>query len=189
TPLELLVATILSAQCTDERVNLTTPALFAAYAGPKELANAKVEDVELIIRSIGLYRNKAKNIVETAKIITEKFGGEVPPVREELEKLPGVGRKTASVVLAQGFGVPAFAVDTHVGRVSTRMGFSPSPDPLVTEKHLTALLLPEKWRDAHLILINHGRKYCMARSPDCENCPVGALCPAIGVKRKNETGG
>jgi endonuclease-3 len=176
-PWQLLVATVLSAQCTDVRVNIVTPALFRKWQGPKELATATRQEVEEVIRSIGLFRNKAKSLVEMAKIIAEQFGGEVPGVREALESLPGVGRKTASVVLAQAFDVPAFAVDTHVGRVCTRLGFSASPDPKVTETELTALLDPSRWSVGHLMLVLHGRRTCKARKPDCLHCPVEKLCP------------
>jgi endonuclease-3 len=180
-PWELLVSTILSAQCTDKRVNETTPALFARYPGPAELASANVSEVEELIRSIGLFRNKAKNLVEAAKAVVRDHKGKVPSVREELEALPGVGRKTASVVLSQGFGVPAFAVDTHVGRVCRRLGFSKSKDPAEVEKAVTALLPEEKWRPAHLILIRHGRQIWTARSPRCPVCPVLELCPRVGL--------
>lgn len=176
-PWECLVATLLSAQCTDARVNAVTPSLFAAYPGPQTLAAAKTPDVERIIRSIGLFRNKARNLVALAKRIAGEHGGKVPSDRAALESLPGVGRKTASVVLAQAFGVPAFAVDTHVGRVSVRLGFSPTPEPLAVERRMTALLPPERWRDAHLLLIRHGRNVCRARKPLCPACPVRALCP------------
>ncbi|TAL17213.1 endonuclease III [bacterium] len=180
-PWELLVSTILSAQCTDKRVNATTPALFARFPGPEELASAKVAEVEEIIRSIGLFRNKARNIVEAAKAVVRDHKGEVPSAREELEALPGVGRKTASVVLSQGFNVPAFAVDTHVGRVCYRLGFSRSKAPPEVEKSVTALLPEEKWRSAHLILIRHGRAICTARTPKCPVCPVLELCPRVGL--------
>ena len=176
-PWELLVATVLSAQCTDARVNTTTPALFARFPDPASLARAETAEVEQIIHSIGLYRNKARNLVALAARLTSRHGGEVPPEREALEALPGVGRKTASVVLSQAFDIPAFAVDTHVGRVCARLGFAPSPDPRAVEDAVTALLPPERWRDAHLLLIRHGRTICNARRPACGRCPVNRLCP------------
>lgn len=174
---QLAVATLLSAQCTDVRVNKVTPGLFARYPGPAELADAEVTEVEQVIRSIGIFRNKARNLVALGRRVVETFGGEVPSDREGLESLPGVGRKTASVVLAQGFGQPAFAVDTHMGRVCTRMGFSDRPEPLTVERHLTPLLDPADWGWAHLVLIRHGRTICRARKSDCPNCPVRTLCP------------
>jgi endonuclease-3 len=141
------------------------------------LAKAGQGELEGVIRSIGLFRNKAKNLIELAQIVSTTYGGVVPGVREALEALPGVGRKTASVVLAQGFGVPAFAVDTHVGRVSRRLGFTKSDNPVKVEQAMTALLKPEKWASAHLTLIRHGRTVCKAPKPLCESCPVRKLCP------------
>lgn len=176
-PWEMLVATVLSAQCTDARVNLTTPALFARFPTPHSFAAADVGEVEQAIRSIGLFRNKAKNLVALARLVCDRHGGLVPPDREALEALPGVGRKTASVVLAQAFGVPAFAVDTHIGRVGWRLGFAASRDPLEVERKLTALLEPALWGATHLLLIRHGRLVCHARKPDCPACPVETLCP------------
>ena len=176
-PWQLLVATVLSAQCTDARVNSVTRVLFEAYPDPAALSRAPVEEVEGLIRSIGLFRNKAKNLVALAGMVVNIHAGRVPGVREELEKLPGVGRKTASVVLAQGFNVAAFAVDTHIGRVSYRLGFSKSTEPLPVERAVTRLIAPERWREAHLILIGHGRRTCRARAPRCGECPVARLCP------------
>jgi endonuclease-3 len=180
-PWECLVATALSAQTTDARVNAATPALFAAYPGPAELAAAPTEDVQRLIRSIGLYRNKARNLVAMAARVVAEHGGEVPKDREALEALPGVGRKTASVVLSQVFGAPAFAVDTHVGRVCMRLGFSPTSDPLTVERRATALLPPQRWQSAHLLLIRHGRTTCHARRPDHAACPVADLCPSRDI--------
>lgn len=176
-PWQLVVATALSAQCTDVRVNMVTPSLFERWPGPAELAGATREEVEEVIRSIGLFRNKAKSLVEMARMVADEHGGVLPGEREALEKLPGVGRKTASVVLAQAFDVPAFAVDTHVGRVCTRLGFSKSPDPVVTEKALTAILDSSHWSTGHLLLVLHGRRTCKARKPLCATCPVEKLCP------------
>jgi endonuclease-3 len=174
---ELLVATILSAQCTDQQVNRITPELFRRYPTPKALAGAEVGTLENVIRSIGLFRNKAQNLIAMAREIAEHYGGRVPRDRKSLEALPGVGRKTASVVLGQAFGEPAFAVDTHVGRVCHRLGFSTKPDPLEVERRVTALLAPGRWAAAHLVLIRHGRDTCTARSPKCPECPVRRLCP------------
>ncbi len=179
-PWQLLVATALSAQCTDARVNQVTPGLFARYPGPGELAAAPVADVEHEIRSIGLFRNKARHLVAMAAAVAERHGGVVPADRAALEALAGVGRKTASVVLGQGFGVPAFAVDTHVGRVCARLGFAPRAEPKGVEERITALLAPQHWAAAHLLFIHHGRRTCAARNPDCPHCPVAALCPSAG---------
>jgi endonuclease-3 len=176
-PWELLVATVLSAQCTDAAVNRVTPALFARFPTARAFAEARPAELEEIIRSIGLFRNKARNLVALAGLILERHGGRVPGERDALEALPGVGRKTASVVLAQGFGVPAFAVDTHVGRVCRRLGFSASPEPRAVEEAVTRLLEPGLWLRAHLLLIRHGRRTCLARGPRCPQCPVRALCP------------
>lgn len=179
-PWQLLVATALSAQCTDARVNQVTPGLFTRYPGPGDLAAADVSQVERQIRSIGLFRNKARNLVAMAAVVVERFGGEVPAERAALEALPGVGRKTASVVLGQGFGVPAFAVDTHVGRVCARLGFARRPDPKEVEERIVAILDPQQWVEAHLLFIHHGRHLCTARKPSCPDCPVAALCPSMG---------
>lgn len=194
-PWQLLVATVLSAQCTDVRVNLTTPALFARFPTPEALAAADVAEVEGLIRSIGLFRAKASNLVALASILVREHGGRVPGEREALERLPGVGRKTASVVLAQGFAVPAFAVDTHIGRVCWRLGFSPKRDPLEVERRVTGLLAPELWREAHLLLIRHGRLVCHAQRPRCPECPVADLCrwpektlPGEGNRPRPEAG-
>lgn len=176
-PWELLVATVLSAQCTDDRVNRETPALFARFPEPKHLAAADVSEVEGLIRSIGLFRTKARSLVGLAREVAGRHGGRVPSDRAALEALPGVGRKTASVVLGQAFGIPAFAVDTHVGRVCRRLGFAASRAPRAVEDAVTALLPPAAWVEAHLLLIRHGRVTCTARRPRCPACPVRALCP------------
>lgn len=176
-PWQLLVATVLSAQTTDARVNLVTPGLFSRFPEPDDLAGADAGEVEEIIRTIGLYRNKARNIVALARIIRDLHDGEVPAEREALEALPGVGRKTASVVLSQAFGQPAFAVDTHVGRIGHRLGFATSSAPLEVEKALTSLIPPREWGEAHLLLIRHGRRTCHSRKPACPQCPVSADCP------------
>lgn len=179
-PWQLLVATVLSAQCTDARVNQVTPDLFARYPGPRELAAAPVDAVEAAIRSIGLFRTKARHLVAMAGAVVERHGGAVPADRAALEALPGVGRKTASVVLGQGFGVPAFAVDTHVGRVCARLGFAHRAEPRAVEEAITALLPPEQWVTAHLLFIHHGRRVCSARKPACARCSLATLCPSAG---------
>lgn len=175
-PYELLIATILSAQCTDKQVNKTTPALFAAYPGPKEMAKAEPEEIEGYIHSCGFYHNKAKNIVSACRDIVERFGGEVPSDREGLESLAGVGRKTANVVLSNAFGVPAIAVDTHVFRVSNRIGLADAGTVEATEKQLMENIPEDKWSIAHHWLIFHGRRVCSARNPKCGECMIRELC-------------
>ena len=187
-PFELLVAVILSAQCTDARVNLTTPALFAAYPTAKALANARAIDVERLIQSCGFFRTKAKNIVAAARALVEAHEGRVPETREELEALPGVGRKTASVVLSVAFGAAAFAVDTHVFRVAHRLGFTTGTTPLAVERDVTGLLPESKWRFAHHWLILHGRAICKAQRPLCDRCPVRQLCPSASIVAKTRAG-
>lgn len=173
---ELLIATILSAQCTDVRVNIITKDLFKAADTPSKMASLGVEKVGEIIRSCGLYKNKSKNIVRTSEILCDEYGEVVPGTMEELVKLPGVGRKTANVVLSNAFGVPAIAVDTHVQRVSNRIGLVKTEDVLKTEEGLMKVIPKDKWSDAHHWLIWHGRKICSARSPKCEICPLSSLC-------------
>ena len=177
-PYELLVATILSAQCTDKQVNKCTPALFERYPNPAAMAKAKPEDVEPYIRSCGFYHNKAANIVSACRDIVERFEGVVPGTREGLESLAGVGRKTASVVLSNAFGVPAIAVDTHVFRVSNRIGLASAKTVEETEKQLMANIPMDKWSIAHHWLIFHGRRVCSARKPNCEVCMIRELCRA-----------
>jgi len=181
---ELLVAVILSAQCTDARVNMITPALFAKYPDAEALAKARLEDVERIIKSCGFYRAKARNIVAAARALVERHRGEVPNDREALEALPGVGRKTANVVLAVAFGQPAFAVDTHVFRVAHRLGLTLGKTPLEVERDITALLPREKWGQATHWLILHGRQICKAPIPLCGRCPVADLCPTAPIVAK-----
>lgn len=174
---QLLVAVILSAQTTDARVNMTTPALFAKYPTPEKLARARQADVEKIIRSTGFFRMKAKNIIACARDIVERFGGRVPREREGLESLAGVGRKTASVVMAAAFDEPALAVDTHVFRVAHRLGLTLGTTPRHVEEDLTKLVPPNKWGDTTHWLILHGRAICKAPTPQCPRCPVNELCP------------
>lgn len=181
---ELLVAVVLSAQNTDARVNLTTPVLFKKYPTPQKLAKAKQEDVEEIIRSCGFFRMKSKNIIALSAKLVAEHGGEVPNSREALEALPGVGRKSANVVLSVAFEDAAFAVDTHVFRVSHRLGLTLGKTPRDVENDVTKLVPPEKWRHAHHWLILHGRQICKAPVPRCGECPVNAICPTPPIIRK-----
>jgi endonuclease-3 len=181
---QLLVAVILSAQCTDARVNMTTPTLFAKYPTPERLARAKPADVEKIIKSCGFFRMKTKNVIACARDLVERFGGRVPHEREELESLAGVGRKTASVVIAAAFGEAALAVDTHVFRVSHRLGFTVGTTPRKVEEDVTKLVPQEKWGDASHWLILHGRQICKAPTPRCDRCPVNHLCPTPGIIKR-----
>ncbi len=180
-PLELLMATILSAQCTDERVNEVTPKLFAAYPDARALAEADTADIERIIRSTGFFRAKAKAISQTARLLVEKHGGKVPATMEELTALRGVGRKTANVVLGNAYGIDAgIVVDTHVGRLSRRLGLSRWNDPEKVERDLMEIIERADWTLISHLLICHGRRRCMARRPDCEHCELAALCPSAG---------
>ncbi|TAN55628.1 MAG: endonuclease III [Betaproteobacteria bacterium] len=176
TPFELLVAVVLSAQATDKSVNAATPALFAAAATPQKMAALGAAGIEPFIRSIGLYRTKAKNLAELARRLVTQHGGEVPAERDALEQLPGVGRKTANVVLNTAFGQPTVAVDTHIFRVANRTGLAPGKDPLAVEQKLLRLVPPEYLKDAHHWLILHGRYVCLARRPQCPACPIRDLC-------------
>lgn len=180
TRFQLLIAVMLSAQTTDISVNKVTPVLFAKYPTAEEMAKADPMDVQEIIKTIGLYKNKAKNAVSIAKILTEHYKGEVPGEYEELVKLPGVGRKTANVVLAEGFGKSRIAVDTHVFRVSNRIGLTDGKDPTEVEETLMARLPEDQWIRAHHLLIFHGRKVCHARKPDCANCGLKGICVHSG---------
>ncbi|MGB6985070.1 MAG: endonuclease III [Candidatus Aquilonibacter sp.] len=184
---ELLVSVIISAQTTDARVNLTTPELFAKYPNAHALAEAKVSDVERIIRSTGFFRMKSKNIINAAKDLVEKFGGEVPNDRDALQSLAGVGRKTASVVMSVAFGDAALAVDTHVFRVSHRLGLTTATTPLGVEEDVTALVPRDKWRFASHWLILHGRAICKAPTPLCAQCPVNKICPTPPIIAKLRT--
>ncbi len=177
-PFTLLIAVILSAQCTDARVNQTTPQLFAAYPTPQALAAARQEDVEAIVKSCGFFRMKAKNIIAAARGLVERYDGAVPDDRDALESLPGVGRKTANVVLSVAFAEAAFAVDTHVFRVAHRLGLTLGKTPRQVEDDVVKLVPPEKLRFAHHWLILHGRAVCKAPIPQCGRCPVVTLCPS-----------
>ncbi len=187
-PFTLLIAVILSAQCTDARVNLTTPFLFAAYPTPHALAAADLSQVEDLIKSCGFYRMKAKNIVNAARALVEHYGGEVPSNREALEALPGVGRKTASVVLSVVFGAAALAVDTHVFRVAHRLGLTLAQTPRGVEDDVVKLVPHEKIRHAHHWLILHGRAICKAPVPLCDRCPVRELCPTAPIAARLRRG-
>ncbi|MGD8496484.1 MAG: endonuclease III [Gemmatimonadales bacterium] len=179
TPLQLVVATILSAQCTDERVNMTTPALFEKYPTARDYAEADREELEELIHSTGFYRNKAKNIQGMGQTLVEKFGGEVPDTMDELLELPGVARKTANVVLTNGFGkVEGIVVDTHVKRVSRRLGLTAETSAVKIERDLMNVLPKEQWQPFPWRLILHGRAICDARSPKCDECFLTDLCPS-----------
>lgn len=174
---ELLIAVVLSAQTTDVAVNKVTPELFNQYPTPYELANAKELDIEKYIKTIGLYRNKAKNIKALSEQLIKDFEGKVPSKREDLESLPGVGRKTANVVLSNAFGIPALAVDTHVARVSQRLGFAKTGDSVLTiENKLMKKIPKDKWQQAHHQFIFFGRYHCLARNPKCNQCPLFDVC-------------
>lgn len=175
-PFQLLIATILSAQSTDKQVNKVTRYLFRKYPDVQAFSNLTPEELAQDIKSIGLYKTKSKNIIATSKILLEKFGGQVPKTREELLELPGVGRKTANVVLSNAFNIPALAVDTHVQRVANRLRLVESPNPLETEKQLMQVIPQKDWSDAHHWLIWHGRLICKARKPLCQKCNLRDLC-------------
>jgi endonuclease III len=176
-PFELLVATILAAQCTDERVNMVTPALFARFPGIAEMAAASMGDLEGLVRSTGFFHSKAKNIKGAAETLSREFPGEFPQSMEDLLRLPGVGRKTANVVLGTCFGAPAIIVDTHCRRVAQRLGLTESEDPDIIEQDLRGLLPEEQWTRFSHSMTFHGRRRCKARTPDCAACPVKGLCP------------
>jgi endonuclease III len=177
-PFELLVSTILSAQCTDERVNMVTPALFGRYPDAGAMAAARVEDVAEIIRSTGFFQNKSRNIVACCQALVARHGGGVPQSMEELVALPGVGRKTANVVLGNAFGIPGLPVDTHVTRIANLLGFTDSDDPVVIERHLCAVIPEDEWTNASHLLILHGRATCIARRPKCGDCIIAPHCPS-----------
>lgn len=178
TPFELLVATILSAQSTDVRVNIVTPGLFAKYPTAFEMSTISEETLAKDINSIGLYRNKSKSIIKASKMLVEKYNGEIPADRELLQELPGVGRKTANVVLCNAFHIPAFAVDTHVYRVSQRLGFAKHKTVDGVEQQLMQVIPKEMWCEAHHLFIWHGRKICKAQRPLCSECCVKEWCPS-----------
>ncbi len=181
TPHQLLVSTILSAQCTDERVNAVTPGLFKKYKSPEDFAKAVLMDLEENIRSTGFFRNKAKAIKESSKILVEKYDGKMPQTIQELTLLPGVGRKTASVVLGTAFGIAeGIVVDTHVTRLSHRLGFTGAIDAVKIETDLMKIIAKKDWIILSHLMIDHGRAVCKARKPDCGHCPVAKFCPSAG---------
>jgi endonuclease-3 len=175
-PFQLLVATILSAQCTDKQVNAVTPGLFKKLKTPDDFSGASLETIETLIHSTGFYRNKAKNIQNCSKALLEKFNGKVPDKLEELVQLPGVGRKTANVVLGAAFGIPGIVVDTHVARISKRLGLTKHKDPVKIEFDLMEIIPEEAWNDFSLQLVYFGRETCKARKPACPVCPLYDLC-------------
>ncbi|MDX9808219.1 MAG: endonuclease III [Acholeplasma sp.] len=172
-PFELLIAVVLSAQTTDKAVNKVTEQLFANYPNPLALSGAQLSDVENIIKTIGLYHNKAKNIIALSKELVDKYQGEVPQEREQLESLPGVGRKTTNVVISNAFGIPALAVDTHVARISVRLGLAKATDNVLEiEKKLNRKIPKEHWLKVHHQMIFFGRYHCLAKNPKCQSCPL-----------------
>jgi endonuclease-3 len=180
-PYELLVATILSAQCTDARVNMVTPALFARYPDAGALAAADRAEVERLIASTGFFRNKTTSLLGMAAAVCQRYDGQVPDRLEDLVTLPGVGRKTANVVLGNAYGTPGITVDTHFGRLARRMGWTAQEDPVKVESDAMELLEPAEWTMASHVLIWHGRRRCHARRPACGACPVARWCPAFGL--------
>ncbi len=179
--LQLLIATILSAQCTDARVNIVTPALFARFRTVHDFATCNLTELEQLIRPTGFYKNKAKHIRGCCVAIVEQFGGEVPDTLEELVTLPGTGRKTANVVLGDAFGVPGITVDTHVGRLSRRLGLTRHTDPVKVEFALMKLVPQPEWTIFSHRVIFHGRQVCHARKPLCDSCALASVCPKVGV--------
>jgi len=177
TPFELVIATILSAQCTDERVNKTTPSIFAKYSTPEDFANINIEELENLVHPCGFYKNKAKNIKECSKKILSDFNGEVPQSAEALFTLPGVGRKTANVVMLEAFGIAqGIAVDTHAKRISNLIGFSKEIDPLKIEQDLLKIFPQKYLKDINHLFMWHGRNTCVARNPKCNSCPINQYC-------------
>jgi endonuclease-3 len=183
-PLQLLIATILAAQCTDERVNRVTPGLFKEYHRAADFAAADLRTLEEEIRPTGFYHNKAKSILACCQMIEDRFNGQVPRTLEELTSLPGVGRKTANIILGNAYGQQAIAVDTHVKRVTHRLGWAKPDDPDKIELELREVIPRERWTMACHHLVFHGRKVCTAKNPQCPTCPVNHLCPKIGVAAK-----
>ena len=178
---QLLVATVLSAQCTDKRVNQTTPALFKKYPNPKKMSKADLKDIQRLVKSTGFFRAKAKNIKALSNKIMEDFEGDVPSNLEDLITLPGVGRKTANVVLGHAFGIPGITVDTHFGRLSRRFGWSKQSDPVKVEFEVGELIAEKEWTYLSQRMIWHGRRVCHSRKPACGSCPLAKLCPSYGI--------
>lgn len=179
-PLELLVATILSAQCTDKRVNEVTAVLFERYRSAEDYAGADLEELEKLLRPTGFFRAKANNVRNLGRALCERHGGEVPDTLDELVRLPGVGRKTANVVLGNAFGVPGLTVDTHFARLVRRFGWTAETDPVRIETAVGELFPRSEWVDLSHRLIWHGRRYCHARRPACGACPLASMCPSFG---------
>jgi endonuclease-3 len=186
TPLQLLEATILSAQCTDKRVNLVTPALFARYPDAASIAGADRAELEGLIASTGFFRNKATSLLGLGQALCDNHGGEVPHTLEQLVELPGVGRKTANVVLGNAFGIPGITVDTHVGRLARRFGWTSAEDPVAIERELMELFPKASWTMMSHRVIFHGRRCCHAKKPACGACPVARLCPSFGLGPTDE---
>jgi endonuclease-3 len=181
-PLQLLVATILSAQCTDARVNLVTPALFTRYPDADAFATAVPRELHQLLRSVNFYRNKTRSIIKCCRQLVERHGGQVPRTMEELVPLHGIGRKTANVILSNGFGVPGIVVDTHLGRLARRMGLTTETNPVKVERDLMGLLPRRQWSMFSHRMIIHGRQVCHARKPDCAGCALARICPKEGVE-------
>ena len=184
---ELLAATILSAQCTDVRVNMVTPALFAKYPTPHALAEANPSELEEIIRSTGFYQSKARNLIGMGRAVIERYHGEIPSDLDDLVTLPGVGRKTGNVLRSVVFDLPGLAVDTHVGRLSRRLGLTTEEDPVKVEKVLNAMIAPPEWGRFSLRLILHGRRVCDARKPKCDICELEDICPSSSLPTKSKS--
>jgi endonuclease-3 len=187
-PLQLLIATMLSAQCTDERVNQVTPALFARYPDAHAFAAARPKELQKLIKPTGFFRNKARNILRCCRQLVKQFGGQVPATMADLVPLAGVGRKTANVVLGNAFGVPGVVVDTHVGRLSRRLGLTTHTDPVKVEHDLMALLPKKEWTAFGHRTIYHGRQVCFARKPACDRCGLARLCPRVGLPAASPNG-
>ena len=181
TPYQLLVATVLSAQCTDKRVNQVTPGLFKKYGTPKKMAAAPLHDIEELIHSVGFFHTKASNIKRLSEMLITDFNSEVPPNQDLLIQLPGVGRKTANVVLGHAFNIPGITVDTHFGRLSRRFGWTTSQDPVKIEHEVGALIPRKEWTNLSQRMIWHGRRICHSRKPACGACPLANLCPSFGI--------
>ncbi|RLE21012.1 MAG: endonuclease III [Actinobacteria bacterium] len=183
-PYQLLAATILSAQCTDVRVNMVTPALFARYPTPEDLMHANPSELEEIVRSTGFYNSKSRNLIGMGSAVVEQFGGEIPESLDDLVSLPGVGRKTANVVRTVAFSLPGLPVDTHVGRLARRLGMTEQDDPVKVERELNGFLPAAQRGDFSLRMILHGRRVCFAKKPQCENCVLEDFCPSSLVPKK-----
>lgn len=179
-PLQLLVATILAAQCTDKRVNMVTPTLFKKYKNVEDFASAKKSELEELIKSTGFYKNKASSIIKMSQKVCADFGGKIPNKMEDLITLPGVGRKTANVILGNAFGIPGVTVDTHFGRLSRRFGWTKETDPVKVEFAIHEIFEPKYWTQLSQLIVWHGRRRCHARKPACGACPISKLCPSYG---------